>query len=145
MSVRIAVTISYVDTLIEVSGSTVAIETVPVDRFLRTGMYPVIRVLLAGIQVSRRGAGRRRSREDCSIVMHSRATDEGVRPNASENGQLNPMTGSPVVRNEGGRPYLSSVLQEGRKRANICAGLGVIRSPRIIVRYEARPHESGFH
>src|SRR5664279_6164484 len=43
----------------------------------------------------------------------------GVCPNASENGQISPPTTVRAARVDGSRPNLASVLQEGRKTANI--------------------------
>jgi integrase len=42
-----------------------------------------------------------------------------VRPNASENSQINPSTIVRVAQDDGSRPNLASILQEGRKSANI--------------------------
>jgi hypothetical protein len=64
----------------------------------------------------------------------------GVRPNASENGQISPSTTVRAVRGDGSCPKLASILPEGWKTANICPNLGVIRGipvnvvpPRSIV------------
>ena len=46
----------------------------------------------------------------------------GVRPNASENSQISPSTTVRAARGAGSHPHLASVLQEGRKSANIHAG-----------------------
>jgi len=57
---------------------------------------------------------------------------EGVRPNASENAQIRPSTkrsGLSEVLVAG--QHLASVLQEGRKTANIDAGLGFIWEYRL--------------
>src|ERR1035437_2726053 len=51
----------------------------------------------------------------------------GVRPNASENGQISPSTTVRAVRGDGSCPKLASILPEGRKTANICPNSGVIR------------------
>jgi hypothetical protein len=51
----------------------------------------------------------------------------GVRPNASENGQISPSTTVRAAQGDDGRPHLAAVLQEGRKTANIQASSGVIR------------------
>jgi Methyltransferase domain len=51
---------------------------------------------------------------------------EGVRPNARENGQIDPRAGVRVIRGAGSSQHLASVLQEGRENANIDAGLGFI-------------------
>src|SRR5450759_919629 len=51
----------------------------------------------------------------------------GVRPNASENGQISPSTTVRAVRGDGSCPQLASILPEGRKTANICPNSGVIR------------------
>ena len=50
----------------------------------------------------------------------------GVRPNASENGQIGPRTIVRTARGDGSRPNLASVLQEGRKYTSIHASPGVI-------------------
>jgi hypothetical protein len=42
----------------------------------------------------------------------------GVRPNASENGQIGPRTIVRTARGDGSRPNLAFVLQEGRKYAS---------------------------
>src|SRR5271154_2527096 len=47
-----------------------------------------------------------------SIVMHSQTTTGGVRPNASENSQINTSTIVRVAQGDGSRPNLVSVLQE---------------------------------
>jgi hypothetical protein len=51
----------------------------------------------------------------------------GVRPNASENGQISPSTTVRAARGDGSCPKLASILPEGRKTANICPNSGVIR------------------
>ena len=50
----------------------------------------------------------------------------GVRPNASENSQISPSTIARAARAAGSHPHLASVLQQGRKSANISARSGVI-------------------
>jgi hypothetical protein len=50
-----------------------------------------------------------------------------MRPDASENGQINPSTIVRAARAAGSHPHLASVLQQGRKRSNICVSLRVIR------------------
>ena len=62
-----------------------------------------------------------------SIVMHSQTTTGGVRPNASENSQINPSTIVRVAQGDGSRPNLVSVLQEGDKGANIHVRSAAIR------------------
>jgi Transposase DDE domain group 1 len=52
---------------------------------------------------------------------------ERVRPNARENGQINPSTSVRAARAAGSHPHLASVLLRGRKSANIHASSGVIR------------------
>src|SRR6266446_6612879 len=59
--------------------------------------------------------------------MHSRATTEGVRPNARENSQIRPSTIVRAARAAGSHPHLASVLLQGLKGANIYASSGVIR------------------
>jgi hypothetical protein len=59
--------------------------------------------------------------------MHSRATTEGVRPNARENSQIRPSTIVRAARAAGSHPHLASVLLQGLKSANIYASSGVIR------------------
>jgi hypothetical protein len=62
----------------------------------------------------------------------------GVRPNASENGQIGPSTTIRAARAGGSRPNLASILQEGRKNASIYQGLGVIwRIPVYMTNKEA--------
>src|ERR1035437_2964171 len=51
----------------------------------------------------------------------------GVRPNASENGQISPSTTVRAARGDGSCPNLASILPEGRKNANIHASSGIIR------------------
>ena len=51
----------------------------------------------------------------------------GVRPNASENGQISPSAAVRAARGDGSCPNLTSILPEGWKTANIQPGLGVIR------------------
>src|SRR5262249_8261736 len=51
---------------------------------------------------------------------------EGVRPNARENGQINPRPSVRVTRGAGSGQHLGSVLQERRENASIDAGLGFI-------------------
>jgi hypothetical protein len=50
----------------------------------------------------------------------------GVRPNASENSQISPSTIARAARAAGSHPHFASVLQQGRKSANISARSGVI-------------------
>ena len=50
----------------------------------------------------------------------------GVRPNASENSQINPSTIVRAARAAGSHPHLAPVLPQGRKSANISARSGVI-------------------
>jgi hypothetical protein len=50
----------------------------------------------------------------------------GVRPNASENGQISPPTTVRAARVDGSRPNLASVLPEDRKNASIHASTGAI-------------------
>src|SRR5215813_3833185 len=50
-----------------------------------------------------------------------------MRPDASENSQISPSTIVRAARAAGSHPHLASVLQQGRKSANICVSLGVIR------------------
>src|SRR6266403_255558 len=59
--------------------------------------------------------------------MHSRATTEGVRPNARENSQIRPSTIVRTARAAGSHPHLASVLLQGLKSANIYVSSGVIR------------------
>ena len=59
--------------------------------------------------------------------MHSRATTEGVRPNARENSQIRPSTIVRAARAAGSHPHLASVLLQGLKSTNIYASSGVIR------------------
>jgi hypothetical protein len=49
------------------------------------------------------------------MVMRSRATDGGVRPNASKKGQIGPSTTVRASRGAGNRRHLASVLRQGRK------------------------------
>jgi hypothetical protein len=58
--------------------------------------------------------------------MRSRATDGGVRPNASEKGQIGPSTTVWAARVDGSCPKLASILPEGRKKTCIHTGSGVI-------------------
>src|SRR5258707_4294047 len=71
--------------------------------------------------------------------MHSRATTEGVRPNARENSQIRPSTIVRAARAAGSHPHLASVLLQGLKSANIYASSGVIRG--IPVQYSGRRQE----
>jgi hypothetical protein len=50
-----------------------------------------------------------------------------MRPDASENSQISCSTIVRAARAAGSHPHLASVLQQGRKSANICVSLGVIR------------------
>jgi len=50
-----------------------------------------------------------------------------MRPDASENSQINPSTIVRASRAAGRHPHLASVLLQGRKSANIHASSGVIR------------------
>jgi hypothetical protein len=50
----------------------------------------------------------------------------GVRPTASENGQISPSTTVRAARTDGSRPNLASVLQEGPKNTSIHASTGAI-------------------
>lgn len=61
-----------------------------------------------------------------SMVMHSRVADGGVRPNATENGQISPSTTVRAARGAGSRPQLASAFQGSRKSANIQTSSGVI-------------------
>src|SRR5450759_1003961 len=64
----------------------------------------------------------------------------GVRPNASENGQISPSTTVRAVRGDGSCPKLASILPEGRKTANICPNSGVIRG--IPVNHSPAEHDN---
>lgn len=50
----------------------------------------------------------------------------GVRPNASENGQINPSAAIRAARGADAGPHLATVLREGRKSVNIYASSGFI-------------------
>jgi len=67
--------------------------------------------------------------------MHSRATTEGVRPNARENSQIRPSTIVRAARAAGSHPHLASVLLQGLKSANIYATSGVIRGIPVYYQY----------
>ena len=60
------------------------------------------------------------------VVMRSRATEGGVRPNASENGQISPSTTVRAARGGGSCPNCAFALQGARKIENIQASSGVI-------------------
>ena len=60
------------------------------------------------------------------MVMRSRATDGGVRPNASENGQIGPSTTVRAARGDGSCPNCASALQGARETASIHGSSGVI-------------------
>src|SRR5450756_239710 len=61
------------------------------------------------------------------MVMRSRATNGGVRPNASENGQISPPTTVRADRGDGSCPNCASALQGARETASIHGSSGVIR------------------
>src|SRR5712671_6291383 len=57
-----------------------------------------------------------------------------MRPDASENSQISSSTIVWAARAAGSHPHLASVLQQGRKRANICVSLRVIRGIPVKVK-----------
>jgi hypothetical protein len=61
-----------------------------------------------------------------SIVMRSKATDGRSASNARQNGQMRPSTTVRAAPSHGSGLHLASVLQEGRKDANVFASSGVI-------------------
>jgi hypothetical protein len=73
----------------------------------------------------------------CSIVTRvQEQSTGGMRPDASENSQISSSTIVRTARAAGSHPHLASVLQQGRKSANIRVSLGVIRG--IPGTYERR-------
>jgi hypothetical protein len=61
-----------------------------------------------------------------SIVMHSRATTGGVRPNVKENGQLRPSNAIPDAWKAGSRPYREFGLPASSENAYPRASSGGI-------------------
>jgi sugar (pentulose or hexulose) kinase len=60
------------------------------------------------------------------MVMRSRATNGGVRPNASKKGQIGPSTTVRAARGDGSCPNCASALQGARETASIHGSSGVI-------------------
>src|SRR6516162_8038810 len=76
---------------------------------------------------SSRSYGRSHHRETFSMSCIQEQPTEGVRPNARENGQINPSTIVRAARAAGSQPYLPSGFQGRCKIATLHAGFGVIR------------------
>src|SRR5207249_3887146 len=89
--------------------------------------------------VTAAATGARVRRRSSRIQKHPTG---GVRPNASENSQISPSTIARAARAAGSHPHLASVLQQGRKSANIRVSLGVIRG--IPDKYSGREYQGGF-
>src|SRR5450756_664292 len=60
------------------------------------------------------------------MVMRSRQTNGGVRPNASKKGQIGPSTTVRAARGDGSCPNCASALQGARETASIHGSSGVI-------------------
>jgi hypothetical protein len=60
------------------------------------------------------------------MVMRSRATNGGVRPNARKKGQIGPSTTVRAARGDGSCPNCASALQGARETASIHGSSGVI-------------------
>src|SRR6516225_7981702 len=86
---------------------------------------------------SSRSYGRSHHRETFSMSCIQEQPTEGVRPNARENGQINPSTIVRAARAARSQPYLPSGFQGRCKIATLHAGFGVIRG--MSVEYEDRP------
>jgi hypothetical protein len=66
-----------------------------------------------------------------------------VRPNASENNQINSSTIIRPAQGDGSRPNLASALQEGRKSANIHVRSGAIWGIPVTRSYDDQEHNEG--